>query len=284
MAKAPGRDQVSAIERLFRIVIFLTERGPDGAGVARLAKAAGYGDDTSGISALRRDIRNLEEGGWEIPNTAPPGAEGHYVLHAQDNRLALVLTPPERALLNQTLDDGVVPAPPACLDDLERAAERHCLARFSYKGKRREVHPYTVHSGPSGWVLRGRETGSDTVKSFVVSRIAKDVTIDRPGSAEVVRTVPHRDFDPMRWDVDPPVDVTLQTRAEYADEVQRSLAGARIADETDPDDVTMIVRVTHRAAFRSRLYTLGVRARVLGPAEIVDEIVAELRTFAEAGE
>ena len=46
----------------------------------------------------------------------------------------------------------------------------------------------------------------------------------------------------------------------------------------------MIVRVTHRAAFRSRLYTLGVRARVLGPAEIVDEIVAELRAFAEAGE
>ena len=66
-----------------------------------MAKAAGYDNDTSGISALRRDIRNLEEGGWDIPNTAPAGAEGHYVLHAQDNRIALVLTPPERALLNR---------------------------------------------------------------------------------------------------------------------------------------------------------------------------------------
>jgi len=108
--------------------------------------------------------------------------------------------------------------------------------------------------------------------------------IDRPGSAEAVRTVPHREFDPMRWEVDPAVDVILLTRAEHVDEVRRSLAGAQVVDDTDPETVRMIVRVTHRAAFRSRLYTLGVRARVLGPAEIVDEIVSELRAVAAAGE
>jgi predicted DNA-binding transcriptional regulator YafY len=284
MARAPGRDQVSAIERLFRIVIFLTERGPEGASVARLAKAAGYDTDTSGVSALRRDIRNLEEGGWNIPNTAPSGSEGHYVLHAQDNRIALVLTPPERALLTETLADWKVPEPPHCLGELEWAAERHCLARFGYKGKEREVHPFTVHSGPSGWVLRGRETGSQTVKSFVVSRIADDVVIDRPGTAEVVRTVPHRDFDPMRWDVDPPVDVVLQTEARYVEEVRRALAGAQVDDAADPSDVRMIVRVTHRAAFRSRLYTLGVRVRVLEPPDVRAEILTELAAFAELGE
>ena len=211
---------------------------PEGAGVSRLAKAAGYDDDTSGISALRRDIRNLEEGGWGIPNTAPPGAEGHYVLHAQDNRLALVLTPAERALLNQTLDDGQVPAPPACLDDLERAAERHCLARFSYKGKRREVHPYTVHSGPSGWVLRGRETGSDTVKSFVVSRIA-DGRDDRPpgiGRGRSHRPAPR--FRPDALGCGPAGRRDLADPSRALDEVRRSLAGARIVDETDPETVT----------------------------------------------
>jgi predicted DNA-binding transcriptional regulator YafY len=284
MAKAPGRDQVSAIERLFRIVIFLNDRAAEGADVSRLARAAGYDDDTSGISALRRDIRNLRGAGWGIENTASEGADAHYVLHAQDNRLAVVLTPAERALLTQTLHDWQVPQQPKCLGELERAAERHCLTHFSYKGKRREVHPYTVHSGPSGWVLRGRETGSETVKSFVVSRIADDVVIDRPGSAEAVRTVPHREFDPMRWEVDPAVDVTLLTRAEHVDEVGRSLAGAQVVDDTDPENVRMSVRVTHRAAFRSRLYTLGVRVRVLGPEEIVDEIVSELRADAAAGE
>jgi predicted DNA-binding transcriptional regulator YafY len=284
MARAPGRDQVSAIERLFRIVIFLNDRASEGADVARLARAAGYPDDASGISALRRDIRNLRHAGWGIDNTAPDGADAHYVLHAQDNRLAVVLTPAERALLTQTLDDWQVPKPPKSLGELERAAERHCVAHFSYKGRRREVHPYTVHSGPSGWVLRGRETGSETVKSFVVSRIADDVVIDRPGSAETVKIVPHRHFDPMRWEVDVPVEVTLSTRADHVDEVRRSLAGARVSDDSDPETVRMIVRVTHRAAFRSRLYTLGVRVRVLGPDEIVDEIVSELRAVAAVGE
>lgn len=290
MVRAPGRDQVSPIERLFRIVIFLSERGSDGASVGRLARAAGYPDtESSSLSALRRDIRHLEEGGWDIPNTAASGADGHYVLHAQDNRLALVLTPAERALLTETLADGKVPEPPACLGELERAAERHCLAHFTYNGRRREVNPYTVHSGPSGWVLRARETGDTTVKTFVVSRITSEVEIDHPGTAEVVKTVQHHDFDPLHWDVDPPVDVVVQTRADHVEEVRRALAGAKVEDDSEPDGasddpVRMVVRVTHRAAFRSRLYTLGVRVRVLEPAEIVDEILAELQAFAAAGE
>lgn len=200
--------------------------------------------------------------------TSLRGADAHYGLHAQENRLAVVLTPAERALLTQTLDDWQVPEPPTCLGELERAAGRHCLAHC-YQGKQREVHPHTVHSGPSGWVLRGRETGSETVKSFVVSRIADDVVIDRPGSAEVVRTVPHREFDPLRWEVDRAVEVVLPIRDDQVDEVRRSLAGAQVAVAADPEKVRMIIRVTHRAAFRSRLDTLGLGPRCRSGADRV---------------
>ena len=49
---------------------------------------------------------------------------------------------------------------------------------------RRTVHPHALHNGPSGWMLRGREVESDTVKEFVVRRMADDVAIGQPGSAE----------------------------------------------------------------------------------------------------
>ena len=39
--------------------------------------------------------------------------------------------------------------------------------------------------------------------------------------------------------------------------------------------------MTHRAAFRARLYELGRRVRVLGPDDVRDEIIAELTAIAE---
>jgi predicted DNA-binding transcriptional regulator YafY len=285
MANAPGRDQVEPMERLIRMVILLSDKGDAGASARQLATVAGYTEKTeSSLAALRREVTHLRSGGWNVVNSAADGEDGRYVLHAQDNRLAVLLTPGERLALQQALQDvetDLAP-PPAVLAELERAVERHCLTQFTYRTIRRTVHPYTLHSGPSGWMLRGREISNDIVKEFVVTRMTGDVVIGQPGTAEMVETVPHQGLDPMTWLTDPPVDVALSTTHDYVTEVLRVLSGGVVTDHGE-SGVRISLRVTNRAAFRSRLYELGVRVHVLGPPEMRAEILADLGAVAEPG-
>ena len=74
------------------------------------------------------------------------------------------------------------------------------------------MHPAQVHSGPSGWYLRGREEGGDILKEFVVSRMS-DVSLDTPGTAEVLDEVARPTMDPLSWREDPPTEVVLRGRA-----------------------------------------------------------------------
>ncbi len=287
MTRSAGRDQGSAMERLLRILLTLADRQPDGLSARRLGKVAGHSVDTeSGLSALRRDLRSLRRHGWAIVSDGNDGAEGHYRLLARDNRMALLLTAGEQAALLEALSDSAedVPAPPAQLAGLERAVEHRCLTRFSYRHKPRTVHPHTLHNGPSGWMLRGREVESGTVKEYVVRRIVGDVAIDRPGSAAVPESVPRHSFDPMTWAVDPPVDVTLATNSDYELEVLRVMTGSRVTERIEEVgagyEVRIVVPVTNRVAFRSRLFELGLRVRVVDPPAARDLVLGVLREIA----
>ena len=46
------------------------------------------------------------------------------------------------------------------------------------------------------------------------------------------------------------------------------------------DDVDMTYTVTHRQAFRARLYVLGPRVTITQGARLYDELMAELREMA----
>lgn len=283
MAKAAGRDQRGPMERVVRILIALTESGTGGLSAQKLREIADLPDNESGITQLRRDLRQLRnDGGWDIQSSGEEGTEGHYVLHAHDNRLKLLLTAGERAALQQAaVAVGTeIAAPPAGLAVLEHAVERHCLVRFRYKHKPRTVHPYTLHNGPSGWMLRGREAESDTVKEFVVARIASEVEVHDPGTSEVPDDIPRHDFDPLRWQVDPPETVTIATTGDFADEALQLLTGAVEVARRD-DEVIIDVPVTHRAAFHSRMAELGVRVRFVGPSTTAEEMIMRLRALAE---
>jgi hypothetical protein len=84
----------------------------------------------------------------------------------------------------------------------------------------------------------------------------------------------------MSWEIDPPVEVTVRTSPEYADDVRRWL-GDPIADPVvEPDATTLTYRVTNRAAFRARIYQLGARVVVLGPEDVRRQILDELATMA----
>jgi hypothetical protein len=50
--------------------------------------------------------------------------------------------------------------------------------------------------------------------------------------------------------------------------------------EQHPDDAVVVVTVRHRASFRVRLIAFGTDAMLLGPAELVEDLVAWLAPIA----
>lgn len=245
---------------------------------------------------LRRDIRHLEYLGWEIANVAAPGETARYRLTAVDNRLRIEFTPAQRvellraavaAGLLELVDDLGGQAPVE--DDFEAAVRREdtslarvqrglagrCRVRFRYRDRDRVVHPHALHVRPGGWYLTGNEDGEDAAKTFAVSRMTQ-VELDPPGSARVPAVVSRPQLDPVSWRLDPPVDALVQTTSEHRAQVESMLGAARTAVPHGGEALVLTIPVTHRAAFRRRLYELGTRVRLLGPPVVQEEVRQEL--------
>lgn len=304
MTRGPGRDQTAPMERLVRVLGVLTGH-PGGAPVELLLKALGTAgsSDEARRRMLARDLEQLNRLGYDISNSAESGQGGLYVMRARDNRLQVHLSAEQRGELlraalaaelhtvaehlgRRNVPDaapattaGEDPAPaPDALDQVQRATTRRCLLRFEYKGERRVVHPQRVHSGPSGWYLSGREDGQDVVKEFVVSRMS-GVGLDAPGSAEPVADEGRPSLDPLRWLVDPPTEVIVAVPPEHRLLVENLLGDPARDDTSDPSSTRLTYVVTNRAVFRWRVYELGTRVRVIGPADVRQEILAELDAY-----
>jgi predicted DNA-binding transcriptional regulator YafY len=260
----------------------------------------GAADRVDQRDQLRRDMRHLETLGWQIDNVAAEGASARYRLTAIDNRLRVEFTPLERAellraasaaslamLFDDLGDSGattssevrvVAEAEPAALGMVQRAVAQHCLLRFTYRDKPREVHPHGLHVRPGGWYLTAAEAGATEPKTFVVGRMS-EVSIDSPGTAAAPERVARPQLDPITWSVDEPVDVVVLTTPEHRDHVVGMLGPAAHTVQDD-DAVVLTITVTHRLAFRRRLYELGSRVVLVGPDEVRDEVRAELEAVA----
>ena len=293
---APGRDQLAPMERLVRLIGALTQH-PQGAPLSVMLTALGSPDAAPEARRrmLSRDIDQLNLLGYDVRNVAEAGADGVYVMRARDNRLQVLLSPEQRgellrAALAAGLDDlrghlgadaptapSTATPPPPTLDLVQRGTTRHCLVRFVYKGEPRVVHPGRVHSGPSGWYLRGREEGSGIVKEYVVSRMS-EVSLGDPGSAEVLDEVSRPTLDPLSWGEDPPTEVVLAVEPGQLVLVENLLGPPASTEESAGGLLTTYV-VTNRAVFRWRLYELGTRVRVVSPDDVRDEMLAELRAM-----
>jgi predicted DNA-binding transcriptional regulator YafY len=314
MTPAPGRDQTGPMERLVRLIGALTQH-PKGASLAVMLTALGSADHAPEARRrmLTRDIEQLNQLGYDVRNIADPGADGVYLMRARDNRLQVLLTPEQRGeLLRAAIAAGLdhlgghlgatggatggasapsaagtsAPSPDTAsptLDLVQRGTTRHCRVRFTYKGEPRVVHPAQVHSGPSGWYLRGREEGgepSGLVKEFVVSRMS-DVSLDRPGTAEVLDEVARPAMDPLSWRADPPTEVVLRVPAEHRVLVE-NLLGSAVDVREDAGELLMTYAVTNRSVFRWRVYELGTRVRVVSPDDVRAEMLAELQAVVDA--
>lgn len=301
MAAGPGRDQRRPMERLVRIAAVLRARGEVGETGERLARVAGFAGDGA-ADQLKRDIRLLTAQGWQIDNIAPTGEPARYRMRAVDNRLRVRLTPPQlralqRAALLADRDDlverlglsgeDVVPgevgvAVPTTgyddnLDAVLKAMRLRAILRFDYKGSPRVAHPESVRTQNGTWYLRAQEDGDPDgpVKAFVVARMSA-VHADDPGSARRVAPPRHTGLHPMSWEIDEPVTVRLRAAAVFEPDVRRWLGWPEMVEQ-DGEDVVMTYRVTNREALRARLYELGRRVVLLGPDEVRQELIADLR-------
>lgn len=299
---APGRDPLKAMTRLVRIMAVLENAGTVGVERDRLVEFAGYGDADPGTQ-LGKDLKHLRDQGWQIDNVAGVGETARYRMVAGDNRLRLRLTPAQLDALHRAViladradlarrlgvDVGSVPSdvgsqviPHGTSSELSLAMQAvtlRSLLRFSYKGTPRVVHPGAVRFKNTQWYLSGQEDGDDTIKHFAVGRMS-NVALDSPGTATPLET-PSLALHPVRWEIDPPLEVTLRTTPEYIPDLERWLLAPDRAEEHD-GVVDLTYTVTHRAAFRARIYNLGTRVRVVGPPEFRDEVLAELRALVGA--
>lgn len=303
---AGGRDQLGPIERLVRVLAVLENAGERGAALEKLLEAAQYGaaEPDGRRRMLGKDITYLNDAGWDIENVAAAGTDARWVLRTRDIRLRVELTPAQQAELARAarvggVDDfadyvGVSTEPPEHAhpgsprrDDgdvhlalcLEATAKRK-VVQFVYKGRARTVHPRLVQPGPSGWYLVGWEQAGGIEKYYVISRMTR-LVYGPPGSAGPAEETAGRSLDPATWDVDPATDVQVETTPDFAEQV--TLAMRPVVSRSDAGDRTVLtVRVTNRAAFRTRLYGLGNRVRVIAPDDVRAEIVDELTTLAGA--
>lgn len=300
MPKPPGRDATPAMERVLRLLAMLADRPRTGWTTSDLVEHCGYAavDPNDRSRQLNRELGYLRKQGWKIENIGRPGDEAKYRLTIGDNRLRVRFTPAQQAALRRAAAasshsslaghlEGSQPELPRRtvrispneaaenLDPLLRAVTHRCRVDFLYKGRRRSVHPYAVQSGPAGWYLVGREDDSQVVKTFVASRMG-EVEVGVPFTAEAAPSQARASLDPLGWEIDPATEVTVLTTAEHRPLVDR-LLGRAIHVQSVPEAQALTYRVAHRAAFRARVYELGTRVRVEGPADFRDEMLGELQ-------
>lgn len=299
---ARGRKQREPMERLIRLTAVLSEAGEQGVPAARLMRVAGFEKNDS-TDALAREFRHLRRHGWQIDNIAPSTRDAVWRLRTGDSRLRLRLSVAELAALQRAalladrsdlalrlgLDPNSVrpvvevavqqPDELAHLDAVMRAVQRRAIIRFRYNGRERVVHPASVRHQNSQWYLSGQEEGDVGVKHFVVSRMSV-ARLGPAGAATRIEPVRRLALHPLRWELDKPVDVTIAVAEEYVPDVVRWLQEPVERRIAEGSACILTYRVTHRAAMRARIYMLGERVRVVGPAHFREEMLTELRQMA----
>lgn len=290
------------MERLIRIICSLRAAGAAGRSATELAAVAGWSDKADFVTQLGREFRQIKDLGWEVENIAAEGEEGIYRLRAYDARLRVQLDERQRTELRRAAiladradiadrldldpvhgsDDvatayETTPKRTGALDTVLNAIRIGATVSFRYKGTERLVHPGAVRTQNTKWYLLGVEDGSDRVKQFVVERMSQ-VRMGHAHSAVRVQ-IPTMSLHPMRWEVDPPIEVTLRVPTDHVDDVRRWLLQPTSQREVG-DAVEMTYRCTNHAAFRHRIYLLGPRVAVAGPEEFREAVLAELSLMA----
>ncbi len=289
MARAPGRPADEQHRRMARMLHALVTHPRTGRTIGQLMLAADLDPtDPSHVRKTRRDIKALRTAGWHIDTPKRGHNEFTYRLHVIDNRIrttftaeqrAQLLRAAERANLAQLYDDldpdrgdgSDSYEGPESLGTAEHAVRHRCVLTFTYRERKRRVHPYDVFFAGDEWFFRGREEGTDLeFKTFRLSR-AEGLCAELPGTADAARDLPTPNRDPMRVAATDPIPVVVATHEIDLPDVVAHLGtnGHRRLDDRTPDGELLVeVIVTNPPALLGRLFELDTRVRLVGPEPV----------------
>jgi proteasome accessory factor B len=155
--------------------------------------------------------------------------------------------------------------------------------RFRYRGEERELEPHRVDFQRGWWYLSGRDRDRGENRNFRLDRIEGTVAL---GERDAFDRPDERTGRPATagWELpeDEPVAARLLVDADRAAWAEQLLGDDRITERSEDGGVVFTVDVHNRAAFRSFLLSFLDHARLLEPAELVDDLVAWLEPLAEA--
>lgn len=306
MAREAGRDSLLPMQRALLVLQELRAAGAAGVLSAELAERAGYnGTEESKKEMLKRDINNLRAGGWEVSNIAPAGAQGRYRLEPGDPRIRVALSDAAAAEFARVAQLAGVesvavslsvkatsPAvqlradrPGYALTLVHHGLEHRCLLEFSYRDKQRRLIPDAVWRQGAQWYVRGRLVPEDwgyggavddgvEGRTFRLDRISS-LVVGSPGTAGPADTGATVGVDPLGFADGEPFDAVVEVEAIHRGRVERSLGRAREV-ERDGEVITLVIPVINRTTFVRRLYELGPRVRLVGPAEIREHVRDDL--------
>lgn len=174
----------------------------------------------------------------------------------------------------------VAMAAPTPLPALQAAAASRALVSFRYRDVDRVLEPYGLLTREGWWYAVGHDRARDGLRVFRVDRIDGEVrtgdagAFDVPDGFDLEGAVADLAFELAPGEG---IEARVLVDAVAAGRVSDEVGEARVVDRRDDGSVVVALRVTHRAGFLSWLFGLLDHARVLGPPELVDDVVARLR-------
>lgn len=311
---AGAEERIERVERVADLLAFLLNRRQPASMAEIVEKVPGYPEEgPTARMAVERDKRLLREEGIPVTTvTGPDGVVLGYLIRPEDYYLPdLGLTPDETVALNLAMSSvrlegapveqaqwklgGVEGAPPALVDlpvppavpVLRTAVRERAPARFLYGGRPRVLHPYGLLSRAGFWYVSGPEEGTELIKHFRIDRIEGDIELGPGGRFRIPAGLdPWATLATEPWGLggDEPVDARVLIDPVMAARVEAEVGASRVTERRPGGSVVVTLPVVHRGGFRS--WVLGMRdhAVVLGPEELVSDVVAWLQAIVDGGQ
>ena len=156
-------------------------------------------------------------------------------------------------------------------------AERRQV-RFGYHGAARVIDPWRLSFRNGQWYLVGLDHSRGESRTFRLDRIeTTPVLVGEPGAFE--RPPAASAAPPPAWQLgeeDEEIVATVQVDATQAEWAVTTVGGAAVTGRADDGSVTLTLAVTNRSAFRSFVLGFLDHAELLGPPELVDDLISWL--------
>ncbi|MGH8994130.1 MAG: helix-turn-helix transcriptional regulator [Acidimicrobiia bacterium] len=173
-----------------------------------------------------------------------------------------------------------VPALPLLFDAYRRRAPVH----FTYRGEPRRLWPFGIVFRNGHWYGVGHDPDRDAIRAFRADRIEGGLETGPAGGFE-----PPAGFDPSsalrdepwRFGDEEPIEARVRVAPPHAGWVVAEVGEGAVAERGDDGSVVLRMAVTNRAAFRSFVLGLLDSAEVVGPPELVAEVVEWLEALAQ---